>query len=445
MKYVIVGILALQKLAIFEQNVQMMMMAVFIIGGGQRRVTSRRSCWQFERHGGFMEHTLFGSFSEVQFQRRMRVKISTFKYLCALLGPVLRKKDTRMRDSISVETRVAVTISRLGTGNSLVMIADLFKIGVSTASEIVRECCEAIRINLRPLVFQKPTLVRVKKIASEFETMHGIPFILGAIDGSHIPIIAPSHDAISYHCRKGFYSCLLQGVVDAKCKFWDYDFGWAGRIHDWALFQKSNIGKRAMRGAFFPYKFIGDAAYPMRPWFYSPFKGEKEGMSREKAHWNFIQSSTRMAVERAFGILKGRWRILLKRIDMPLCHVPDIVTACICLHNLCILENDEFDMDWAREAEIEMSNEANRWLGDLQNCNMFNILETSLKEMRALQGSNTNVEENIYILKKKKKEEREMTMKKGKQRKKDKRRSKKCWLKQQGCTNCWQRVFIVRI
>jgi len=33
-KYVIVGILALQKLAIFEQNVQMMMMAIFI---AQRR------------------------------------------------------------------------------------------------------------------------------------------------------------------------------------------------------------------------------------------------------------------------------------------------------------------------------------------------------------------------------------------------------------------------
>jgi len=31
-----------------------------------------------------------------------------------------------------------------------------------------------------------------------------------------------------------------------------------------------------MLGAFLPYKFIEDAAYPMRPWFYSPFKGAKE-------------------------------------------------------------------------------------------------------------------------------------------------------------------------
>ena len=61
-----------------------------------------------------------------------------------------------------------------------------------------------------------------------------------------------------------------------------------------------------MKGAFLPFKFIGDAAYPIRPWFYSPFKGEKNGLFRKKAFWNFIQSSTRMAVERTFGILKGR-------------------------------------------------------------------------------------------------------------------------------------------
>jgi hypothetical protein len=33
-----------------------------------------------------------------------------------------------------------------------------------------------------------------------------------------------------------------------------------------------------MKGAFLPYKLIGNATYPIRPWFYSPFKGEKKGL-----------------------------------------------------------------------------------------------------------------------------------------------------------------------
>ena len=92
--------------------------------------------------------------------------------------------------------------------------------------------------------------------------------------------------------------------MDCKILGFYNDFGWARKIHDWALFQKSEIGKKTMRGSFLPFKFIGDATHPMWPWFYSPFKGEKNGLRRRKAHWNFIQSSTRMAMERAFGILK---------------------------------------------------------------------------------------------------------------------------------------------
>ena len=152
-----------------------------------------------------------------------------------------------------------------------------------------------------------------------------------------------------------------------------------------------------MKGAFLLFKFIGDAAYPMRLWFYSPFKEEKDGLSREIAFWNFIQSSTRMAVEKAFGILKGRWRILLKRIDMPLQNVPDIVTASLCLHNLCILENDDFDMDWARSAEEELQREANMALGRMHERDRFMSLECSLKEMKELQNQYSRGEETTFL------------------------------------------------
>jgi len=104
------------------------------------------------------------------------------------------------------------------------MIGDLFWVGLSITFIIVKGCCEAIKIYLRPLVFKKQTLILMKQIAKGFEALHGILFILRAIDSSYIPIQAPSHDLVAYYCRKGFYSCLLEGIVDVDCKFQDYDF-----------------------------------------------------------------------------------------------------------------------------------------------------------------------------------------------------------------------------
>jgi hypothetical protein len=51
---------------------------------------------------------------------------------------------------------------------------------------------------------------------------------------------------------------LIQGVVDAKCSFWDYDYGWVGSVHDWALSQKIELGNWVMKDKFLSYKLIGN-------------------------------------------------------------------------------------------------------------------------------------------------------------------------------------------
>ncbi|MCO5575308.1 hypothetical protein L7F22_029108 [Adiantum nelumboides] len=86
-----------------------------------------------------------------------------------------------------------------------------------------------------------------------------------------------------------------------------------------------------------------------------PFKGCKEGLSQAKYYRNLIQSSTRMPVERAFGKLKARFSILLKICDMNLKYVPDVVAACLVLHNICIQHGESFDMEWVREAEVKLA------------------------------------------------------------------------------------------
>ncbi|MCO5602629.1 hypothetical protein L7F22_056763 [Adiantum nelumboides] len=53
-------------------------------------------------------------------------------------------------------------------------------------------------------------------------------------------------------------------------------------------------------------------------------------------------------------MLKARFRILLKRCDMDLHNVPDVVAACLVLHSICICHGDSFDMEWVRDAETSL-------------------------------------------------------------------------------------------
>ena len=234
-------------------------------------------------------------------------------------------------------------------------IADLYKIGLSTSQVAVSEFTAAMKSILLKKFKRWPSATVMDKFAQEFQNLHNIPYVVGAVDGSHIPIIAPRLHAADYYNRKGFHSILLQGVVSSKCLFWDYDIGWAGSLHDANLWARTHIGNFCEQGRLAPYVLVGDAAYPCRPWMLAPFKGHKDGLTREEYHWNYVQSSTRMCVERAFGMLKGRWRILLKRVDVHLKNVPDLVSTCLLLHNICIIFGDTFWInEWLQEATHEV-------------------------------------------------------------------------------------------
>jgi hypothetical protein len=56
-----------------------------------------------------------------------------------------------------------------------------------------------------------------------------------------------------------------------------------------------------------------------------------------------------MYIEQAFGILKGRWKIIMKQFDVLLRMVHDIVCTCIVLHNLYITIKDSFYKTWIDE------------------------------------------------------------------------------------------------
>ena len=90
----------------------------------------------------------------------------------------------------------------------------------STISRVVSSVTEAL-CNKRNQFIKWPTNANVNKTKADFYDVAGFPNVLGAVDGTHIPIQAPHEDEASYVNRKHYHSINVQAVCDAggKCKF----------------------------------------------------------------------------------------------------------------------------------------------------------------------------------------------------------------------------------
>ena len=300
----------------------------------------------------------------------IRMCENTFRMICNDLRPVLKKKHTKLRAPITVEKRVLVALWRLATNIEFRTLAHLFGIGRSTACEVTHEVVNAINAILLPKYLTFPTGQRLDKVISGFRDSWNIPQCAGAIDGTHIPIVGPSDNHTDFYNRKSHFSMIAQAVVDDEYKFMDIFVGCPGKMHDARVFRTSKLYENGQMGRLLPDTtqnlcgvdipvfIIGDPAYPLMPWLMKAFPGKN--LSADYRYFNYRLSRARMVVEGAFGRLKGRWRCLLKRYDSDIAFVPQTVTACCTLHNICQIQNEFYNEDWQEEILQEEHNVINQ-------------------------------------------------------------------------------------
>lgn len=198
----------------------------------------------------------------------------------------------------------------------------------------MRKFCRWIKVHLQRIFMQFSSPIWFRALAQEFEALHVIPYNLIEVDGLHILILEPMIGGENYYCSKSFHSPLLQCIVDTKCVFWNYGFGWVGSIHDWKLFQLIRVGRNCIKGKFLPYKLIEDCAYPIWPWIYDPFKSYTKALKSYKTNWNFYSKFYLYICRMCFLDFEGK-------MEKPLWHMIDIIMTCIMLHNMCIIDKDE--------------------------------------------------------------------------------------------------------
>ena len=222
----------------------------------------------------------------------------SFDYLCDELRDILEKQTTKLRKPLTVEQCVAITLWILATTSEYHTVAHLFGVARCTVCVVVHETCDAIVTKLMTTYSSFPTGEQLSAVVQGFKVKWGFPQCAVSIDDSHISVTPPAMNHTDYYNRKGFYSMIVQAVVDHDCLFRNVCVGWLGSVHDARVFANSLlyhkvINKQLLQGDTvqiggrdIPTLLVGDSAYPIQSWLMKPF-AHSPTLSQEQKQFNY--------------------------------------------------------------------------------------------------------------------------------------------------------------
>lgn len=192
-------------------------------------------------------------------------------------------------------------------------------------------------------------------VADTFYKKWQFPNCIGAIDGKHVEMKAPSLSGSLYWNYKGYPSIVFIAVVDAFSRYTVIEIGAYGSSSDGGIFQNTRFYQQLSENTLnvpmdnpipgtdtvMPYVFIGDEAFPLEYHLMRPFP--RRLLTDEKKIFNYRLSRARRLVECAFGISANMWRIFLKPIETQPDFACDIIKSVCILHNF-ILNNEPHRM-----------------------------------------------------------------------------------------------------
>lgn len=174
---------------------------------------------------------------------------------------------------------------------------------------------------------------------------------VGAVDGCHVWSKAPGEpEAQCYKNRKLCALIQMQAVCDHEGNFVDIHVGFPGSVHDARVLRHSKL----YREATYPppgWFLLGDGGYPCLDnpiVLITPYK--KPVRSNDQAKFNRLHSKAHCVIERAFGIMKTRWRdIYLKALEIHPTFALEVIAACATLYNICLGVGDIFPAEERQE------------------------------------------------------------------------------------------------
>ncbi|XP_044751420.1 putative nuclease HARBI1 [Coccinella septempunctata] len=306
----------------------------------------------------------FDHLSDNMFIRLFRLNKQLVRELLEKLNPFLTP-PRRIHD-LDKETKVLVALKFFASGSYQMDIGANVWVGVSqsSVSRSIEEVSAALNSNEIFNEYVKfPSTIRECEILREnFNQKFEFPGVIGVIDCTHVAIVPPSGDREEYLYvnRKKYHSLNVQLICSSNLRILNVIARYPGATHDSFIWNQSrcqyilrNLYLRTRRSFY----LLGDSGYPLRPWLLTPFDGNPEP-GTPQYEFNQHLKKTRCLIERCNGVLKMRFRCLLKH--RVLHYTPEkagkLINACVVLHNICVennmpepdpeIEDDLLDLDY---------------------------------------------------------------------------------------------------
>lgn len=242
-------------------------------------MAEERQQQQRQRRHYRQRRDIFNEYSDSELVKRFRLDRAGIIAVTDLVRDKLQSRTERSKP-LSPEAKVAITLRFLATGKMQQCSCDDFGTTQPTISRVITQTLDALADPdiLSQFIHFPLTRHEVQRKQEEFMEKFGFPGVVGAIDGTHVRIVAPSVNEHLYINRKRYHSINVQIVVDANYRIINVVARWPGSVHDARILDESGLkvlfeNNHVPAGCY----LLGDSGYPCKQWLLTPYLNPRPG------------------------------------------------------------------------------------------------------------------------------------------------------------------------
>jgi Plant transposon protein len=339
------------------------------------------------------------------FKMFFRISRSRFQNMLEMFGNhggsfYSGKADCCRNPTASLEAKLLMPLHVLATGVATHTFCYYYQMSNTLAATACREFNKTYLKLYRKKYLKRPDRQDMVNIAKLHDKVHGVPGMFGSLDCMHTKWKnCPVGWQGSFKGGKGYPSIVLEAICDYHCYFWHLDYGHAGTNNDINVLHASDFYQTLLDGrmhelekdvvpfvvsdqSFDQMYVLTDGAYPQFDRFVKPLRFAVQPEEHKFMNW---QSAARKDIERAFGILQGKFQAVARPIMLhSIKEVATMVKCCLCMHNMCVA-------DRVMNGDFEAAYNPNNILDsepDVQQNSLFRSIQRKRQRAAGLQGIN---------------------------------------------------------